>query len=1138
MPTAGAAAAAAPTTTTPPTAAAEAGDGIAVSAAGANEEERRLLREFKQLCHAGGAGPTPAGTGLPSPSPAATPTKAAGAAVLSGASPSPGPHARLPPSPAGLDLDLAPLGTPPPGTPPLAASPASPTVEAMHLPSRGAAAARLHGALLAAGLARKPLAHLQLLFRLLSVPPDVQAPSTEAAEAEESEVDLGLGSGEVGAAYACLVLDAAGQLPLILGARTLRALQDSLAATADRGGPACVEAFRRKVEAALERHRSSQLRFQKSYDVKVASSGPDRRRGSSVGVAMLAGGETRPRSATAEEARRSSNREHVRDAFCAMLRDHGRLVHAFLSTSQSTALNGAYPRLAARGGFQGDIAVLGEMAYLVKKLLAALWPDNYRWFAELLLTRVLQAAVLGEADDEVIGLARSNSAKMQGLQQRLSGPARLERSAGGRGPGTVHGAVDHGFKTAPRRPAGAGGPPAAAAKSPAAAAAMPLANSIAASVAAFPQPLRFHAFFVAVADSSRLNSCLLSVLLARLDGLHGVKQLRPGAAGSSSVYGEKIMELRAIGAFLGYLTFAHPNGGPEAEAAAPAAGLVSSQLFPLAAVPSILKQAASFGALIMTVPWVLEYLRFLKWHPQAVVSDGARDSLATLKSLYRVPYVSPKGSDFTIGGLCLRTVLDAFFDAWGEEVRDAWGNLDMMVGTTQKDVLDLREGLADVQCLQACCPPLEELTVYLTQAPTGRIMAVRKITTTKVTGAGPARAAGPPLGAPKLVADEARLNGAYVELQRAFLRQYPALKGQVDLVVDTVTANALGLSLKRAAQDAAQAGVTEATLQAATEAAWETALATSRGFIRERAPAALRALADPALPPGVVGTACALAVESAAAACARTLADRVPAEVRQRVGEAAKAQAKARARGPPSPARSPSGAGREAPDFDAILNQYAQALGGGMGEDGADAAAGGAADWTFHAYGAYKQLMQRLAKAGEVACDPPALLREHWAGRWAVQSDPFALTFISVVAVAAGLQARLEAAGAAPADLPTVLEFLAAGDGAPTDEHGTLGGHVALAFKATKPWLAALRRKWAPKKAYLLAALAYLRERPSRCSAMLLAALVTPVLQPPAGGGSVQTELLAVHRELGERTGEPGPTVARDLVGRLAAWVG
>ena len=68
------------------------------------------------------------------------------------------------------------------------------------------------------------------------------------------------------------------------------------------------------------------------------------------------------------------------------------------------------------------------------------------------------------------------------------------------------------------------------------------------------------------------------------------------------------------------------------------------------------------------------------------------------------------------------------------------------------------------------------------------------------------------------------------------------------------------------------------------------------------------------------------------------------------------------------------------------------------------------------------------------------------------------------------------------------------GDGAPADEHEPLGGHVALAFKATKPWLAVLRRKWAPKKAYLLAALAYLRERPSRCSAMLLAALVTPVL--------------------------------------------
>ena len=90
------------------------------------------------------------------------------------------------------------------------------------------------------------------------------------------------------------------------------------------------------------------------------------------------------------------------------------------------------------------VKVALEMAYLVKKLLAALRPDNYRWFAELLLTRVLQAAVLGEADDEVIGLARSNSAKMQGLQQRLSGPARLERSAGGRGPGAVHGAVDHG----------------------------------------------------------------------------------------------------------------------------------------------------------------------------------------------------------------------------------------------------------------------------------------------------------------------------------------------------------------------------------------------------------------------------------------------------------------------------------------------------------------------------------------------------------------------------------------------------------------------------------------------------------------------------------------------------------------------
>ena len=882
--------------------------------------------------------------------------------------------------------------------------------------------ARLHGALLERGYVRAPLEDLQVLVGLVNLPLDTAvSPSSgpeESPLAAEAALEPLLLRGDVAASYACAVLDAAGRMLLCLGERTLKAMAEH--PNLSMGHPR----LRARVQRALEETRSAQLRTEKVYSPNAS---PSRTRLGSVGRAVLPHGETRPRGGGAEEQRRCSNRELVRDAFCAVLRDHGPDVNTFLSFSAST-LNGPYPAEARREGFQGDLRVYESLQRATARLLQNLRPDNYAWFAELLVSRFSLAAVSGEADDELMVLAKHDTDKMQKLQQRLSGPAEIKPGRpGGAGPPGGRSAQWAGGAPPPGRPpfTGAGGAGRSAPRPPGGAsngrdppaggskgysnAAHTAASLAAAAMAAFPMPLRFYVLFVAVADSGRLNSSLSAHIMSKLEELHQTlsnttEGRQPLLAHSCS---ERILEVRALGSLLGYITFGHSCDDfsrPWAPAQLSSHGASPAQvqlLEPwkrgswqlLGDVPQILESAKESGSLIVTAPWVVEYLRFMNWSPGAASSWQAEKCFRALKSLYSVPYVNPHFSEYTRGGLCIRAMLDTFLGSCGVDgpATDALGDEEPGSSPTQMlgglSFLDQMEGLVDTRCMQACCPQLEELALVMQVRQVALIRTVRKIRPTNPNSTAGASAAPLDLHLPDYI--KAALNEAtetQKSLEGTFLEQYPALKRLIDFVVDTIAANSSTRALRRV--DSGMARRPQAPAEALKDC-----FLYCQGLIADNVISALRSLASPSVPEEAVDVACHLAYNAALASAVATLREKIPVKVASLLQEVEKKPSKRHLQ---STQENPSGAGQQSP-----LESYCESL------DAASWAMASAPDTESARRALLEKVHQcyveilRLGSRGarETGTDPTSLLHPSQAGLWKLDGDPFALAFSNAVAI-------------------------------------------------------------------------------------------------------------------------------------------
>jgi hypothetical protein len=358
-----------------------------------------------------------------------------------------------------------------------------------------------------------------------------------------------------------------------------------------------------------------------------------------------------------------------------------------------------------------------------------------------------------------------------------------------------------------------------------------------------------YVLFLEAADSHRLNSHLVRCMTGKLRALTAGEHAGGGLS-------ERMAAVSTLATFLSYLAFsrggAFAGSGDDSDPSS-SSGSSSSAAYdgshPVDAAAALeAALAAPDGApLAWTVPWVLRYLWFLKWDPEAAQAPYFRRLLRRLAALHGAPELRPAQQQFSLAAFCLRSVLDDFAERMGPDLmptftlgssysegRDGEGASAAGAGalTSSSGASDSSsaaaaavaaegcsaagssggggsssgalaglaavDGLLDSRFLNLCCPTLDHAR-QLFSASGGSSTAggqraeqarlVKKIRPTAPSGTAAARAA--LAAAPSMAA--AQPDGGRdllkLQLQRAFLEQYSTDEHKVKLrdVVDYVS---------------------------------------------------------------------------------------------------------------------------------------------------------------------------------------------------------------------------------------------------------------------------------------------------------------------------------------------------------------
>ena len=364
------------------------------------------------------------------------------------------------------------------------------------------------------------------------------------------------------------------------------------------------------------------------------------------------------------------NREKARDALYAMIRE----------VAGSSSGGGVNLSSGSCGTGFGGTGALGDRA---RSLLTSVRVENTRWFAELMVSRLVQAAAAGEADEELA--AAVAPARLSRLHRRLTGESGGGSGGGGgdsgRGGGGGRGGRG-GFRGG--RGGGRGGRGGGHVHDDDA------GHDAPSFACLFPPAQRPYVRLIEAADSHRLASALVRALVAALHALDrhakppepfrkcpetveaeddsGRKfiaepnTLSPGGVipsdaapvgvsvgtGGLSGYGggggttERMLAARAVAGVLGVLAFGSGASG---------AGVANERS--LAPPPGVdltgaLVRATKHGELVVTVPWVVSFLRFLPWDAEAATARVYLEPLAALRRMLRSPALAP---DAKAGGV-------------------------------------------------------------------------------------------------------------------------------------------------------------------------------------------------------------------------------------------------------------------------------------------------------------------------------------------------------------------------------------------------------------------------------------------------------------------------------------------------------
>ena len=505
------------------------------------------------------------------------------------------------------------------------------TVEPIRLSPSLARLAELHAAALRGGFPLDQAPEFAMLLQLLSAPADVVVETTDG-----DALGLCVRTGREARAYACEVLSLVPTLACALGESALETLVESKVVVAH--APTLHAKLVRELGAMRVRSDNCERAYQLEGRLGNTLYGfdlLDALAKASEGGASRSASQSGRVIPISEQQAIEHNRERTRDAFYALLRS---------SSSRTVGL--------------GQDASVANRA---RALLANTHPSNVRWLADLFVARLSQSSAVGELDEE---LGKSiTPARLSRLHERIVGAGAAPlHPQGGRGVGGPR-ADGRGGRGRGRGAGGRGGGHERIINGSgqnAGGFSGDAANAWPSFLCLFPAAQQPFARFIETTDSHKFCVALQRSLVAALHVLDPnasatSSDARVASANASNAgQTERMLAARAMGSFLGLLTFGFASGStsstPASEGSAPIHGID---------LIGALRRARRRGDLVVSAPWVLAFLRFLPWDSEALDVPHYAEALAYLRAIASSPNLDPSVADaeYNAPRMCLRSIL-------------------------------------------------------------------------------------------------------------------------------------------------------------------------------------------------------------------------------------------------------------------------------------------------------------------------------------------------------------------------------------------------------------------------------------------------------------------------------------------------
>ncbi|MCO5600448.1 hypothetical protein L7F22_054561 [Adiantum nelumboides] len=738
--------------------------------------------------------------------------------------------------------------------------------------------ATVHSKLVNERLVPSLIGELHYLFQLLNL-----GQSTRQQSGLHTLDDKLFGCGNDCSLYACIVMEFLGRLLDSVGEPLLSALVNHPMISG------FAPALMMQIKQSLARHQASTLRSFKPYagtHTKLA----DLR--FSVSLPFQAERDSRNYYKGHESQKLYNNRELCRDVFYAIIREA-----SFFQNSFGHTLEDARLKIQER----------------VRELMNNLMIENYPWFTELFLEHLVQVAICGETDPTVADFAQQDPIKLQKLHDRLVlgrayKPSRPPQFIlpGNRGSNAGDCRVSAPILKSHSNNCGT------------------LAGMEV--MAMFPQALRVYIWIVEAADCYRLGVQMIGSLKSKICEMTEIPQHSRDSAEIGSVLTQRVLSLKALAGLLGFLS-SFPWVGSQSLGF----GGERFGLDPPIDVEHALEVAVKNETLLLTLPWILDYLQLIKVDQYAVRSPYFQKSLEALRNLYKYSILDPKNDRFGAPSICILSLLDSFFE-W-VDLLEVDGNVqykpgqsrgldDSTLDAKQGQGLDRLKGVVDASYIQQCCPSLMELRLLLTnneehpfnkktasKLSIPRVKSLRKITPIHNPKGIQIFNQGSSIG-PCEEMRNVECNGIQTKLEHSFFKQHQELQRLVDFVVDTVAVNAAIAASLRCVPPILEEGLKtlETTLAQAPasneEAFWpeirveaevETiitscihkalplAIEYAKKHTAERTAEAVALLANPDERPFVLGIAGKIAADLAASAASQKTLANISCEIRKKI---------------------------------------------------------------------------------------------------------------------------------------------------------------------------------------------------------------------------------------------------------------